>query len=139
VTTGPYLFDEAFKLSADLMPPKLILAAGLMRTGLGGNAASSSMTGDCGGQRNALLFRTGRALKAKGLSAASIRAAIEAENKKRCKPPLDAREIRTIISQVLNTPDQADFKPSAQPRSSGSGSRDLASFWTRRRNLRNGF
>jgi len=30
----------------------------------------------------------------------------------RCKPPLDAREIETIISQVLNTPDQADFKPS---------------------------
>jgi hypothetical protein len=48
------------------------------------------------GQRNDMLFRLARSLRAKGLTEAGIAAALEAENAARCVPPLPTGEVRRI-------------------------------------------
>lgn len=48
------------------------------------------------GQRNTILFKLASSLRAKGLHADAILAALLIENKKRCSPPLEDREVQTI-------------------------------------------
>jgi P4 family phage/plasmid primase-like protien len=48
------------------------------------------------GGRNDLLFRLAASLRAKGLSVEAIEAALLAENRVRCSPPLPEHEVRTI-------------------------------------------
>lgn len=48
------------------------------------------------GQRNELMFRLGASLRARGLSAAALRAALHEENRARCTPPLSDHEVDTI-------------------------------------------
>jgi putative DNA primase/helicase len=109
---GVYLFDQAFKLGDDLMPPRApAWLTDLMR------AAHSNGQGrfklDKGpilkGQRNDTLFRLGRSMRARKLSERAIEAAINAENTARCVPPLDLRELDQIIQQVFGQPDTDDF------------------------------
>jgi len=53
------------------------------------------------GQRNDTLHKLACSLQSQGLSDNSIRATIEAENKNRCNPPLDDKEIDQILSSAL--------------------------------------
>lgn len=63
------------------------------------------------GGRNATLYALGRSLHAKGMSAEAIKAALEAENRTRCAPPLEAHELAIIIRQATQQPDRPDFTP----------------------------
>ena len=52
------------------------------------------------GQRNDSLFKLGASLKRKGLCYEAIEAALNAENQKRCQPPLTEYEVDIITRQV---------------------------------------
>jgi len=52
------------------------------------------------GQRNATLTSLAGSLRRKGLSPAAIEAALLAENRQRCEPPLDEGEVRRIAGSV---------------------------------------
>lgn len=65
------------------------------------------------GHRNDTLYRLARSLKAKGLSASAIAAAVRAENTARCVPPLDDAEVEGLVSHALSQADREDFH--AQP------------------------
>ncbi len=89
------------------------------------------------GARNDTLFRLGRSLRAKGLSAAAILAALQAENGARCNPPLDDAEVRQIASSAATkapgrSPDyetRVQTPPAAEPEApapAGDADDDLA-------------
>src|SRR5208282_5368688 len=110
---GPYLFDEAFKLGGDLMPPKappwlieLIRAAKAKADNNGGFKFDEGKIP--AGQRNNTLYRGGRSMRAKGWSKAAIAAAIKVQNTECCDPPLDEAEIDQILVQIFEQPDQGD-------------------------------
>jgi hypothetical protein len=112
---GRYLFEEAFKLGPDLMPPKApAWLLELMRAAKpnGHNGFRLDEGPIPKGQRNDTLFRLGRSMRAKGLSQPAIVAAINAENAARCVPPVDRQELDRIIAQVFEQPDAGDFGPS---------------------------
>ena len=52
------------------------------------------------GQRNDGLFRLACAMRAKGMSRAAIVAALLQENQTRCEPPLQEREVRSIVQSA---------------------------------------
>lgn len=56
------------------------------------------------GSRNDTLFRLGRSLWGKNLSAATVLAALRAENDARCAPPLDDEEVAKIAASVCTVP-----------------------------------
>ena len=56
------------------------------------------------GRRNAELFSLARSLRAKGLSADGILAALRAENAARCNPPLDDAEVSQIAASAATKP-----------------------------------
>ena len=64
------------------------------------------------GNRNDILYRLARSLKAKGLPAMTIGAAIMAANQD-FKPPLPDAEVETLIANALRQPDRPDFAPPA--------------------------
>lgn len=53
------------------------------------------------GQRNATLFSMACSLRARGYSKESIEGVVITENNNRCEPPLDDKDVETIISQAL--------------------------------------
>ena len=53
------------------------------------------------GSRNDTLYKAACSLQAKGLSDDAILAAIRAENQNRCNPPLNDREVETIVKSAL--------------------------------------
>jgi putative DNA primase/helicase len=61
------------------------------------------------GQRNDVLFRLARSLKAKGVSHAAMAAAIREENTAKCPHPLPAEEIERIVAHAWGTADRPDF------------------------------
>jgi hypothetical protein len=67
------------------------------------------------GARNVTLYRFGRAIHAKGGSAAAILAALRAENAERCEPPLDDEEVRGLAAHAAAQRDRDDFDPSTGP------------------------
>lgn len=62
------------------------------------------------GERNATLFRLARSLKAKGLSEATILAAMQTENQAKCAPPLPDAEIERIAANAFGQADRPDFE-----------------------------
>ena len=64
--------------------------------------SATSADGMCidAGRRNDSLFRLGRSLRAKGLTAGGIEAALLAENAARCDPPLSDAEVRIIAASA---------------------------------------
>ncbi|MEX2650362.1 MAG: bifunctional DNA primase/polymerase [Alphaproteobacteria bacterium] len=66
----------------------------------GDNAARENTGRLTEGQRNATLFRLACKLRRDALGADAILAAIEAENRERCDPPLDAAEVRAIAASA---------------------------------------
>lgn len=54
------------------------------------------------GSRNETLFRLGRSLRAKGLTEAGIGAALLAENRARCVPPLPEEEVRATAKSAAS-------------------------------------
>lgn len=67
------------------------------------------------GCRNDTLYRAGRSLKAKGLSREAVTAALDAENRVKCTPPLDPEEMSRIIESVWTQPDAAAFRQNGAP------------------------
>jgi putative DNA primase/helicase len=65
------------------------------------SATPSSNGSIAEGGRNDTLFRLASGLRARGLSSAAIVAAVAAENKARCVPPLDADEVERIVNSVM--------------------------------------
>jgi uncharacterized protein (DUF927 family) len=72
-------------------------------------ANSSKLSGEPGliaeGTRNDTLFRLGAALRAKGLAAEAIEAALLVENAAKCVPPLPEDEVRAIARSVGRYPE----------------------------------
>jgi AAA domain/Primase C terminal 1 (PriCT-1) len=58
------------------------------------------------GERNSTLFKLGRSLKARGLSAESIAAALHEENGQRCEPQLAEAEVCAIAEHAWRQPDR---------------------------------
>jgi len=58
------------------------------------------------GARNDTVYRLGRSLKARGVSADGIAAALRAENAVRCVPPLGAAELDDLVAHVIEQPDR---------------------------------
>lgn len=54
------------------------------------------------GERNDTLFKLGCSMQAKGMSDETIRKGLEIENKTRCNPPLDEKELNTIVESVIH-------------------------------------
>ena len=61
------------------------------------------------GQRNDVLFRLARALKAKGISRGALAAALREENTAKCAHPLPIEELERIVASAWNRPDRAAF------------------------------
>ncbi len=56
------------------------------------------------GKRNDTLFRSGCSMRRKGFSEEAICAALLVENKRRCNPPLEDSEVRTIARSAARYP-----------------------------------
>jgi hypothetical protein len=69
----------------------------------------------CDGARNSTLYKTGRMLKAKGLSRAAIRAALLAENASKCAPPLPDEEVERIVESAWSQADRPAFMQNGKP------------------------
>lgn len=54
------------------------------------------------GKRNDTMFRLACSLQSKGLSDSAILAALDADNKAKCKPPLNESELQTIVNSVTS-------------------------------------
>ena len=62
------------------------------------------------GRRNDILYRAARSLVAKGFGEDAILAAIRAENRSRCEPPLADDEVQAIVANAGTQPDRSDFQ-----------------------------
>ena len=62
------------------------------------------------GTRNDMLYRLARSLRAKGLGAQALRAALDAENQDKCSPPLGAAEVAAIAEHALTQPNAPGFE-----------------------------
>lgn len=69
------------------------------------------------GERNNLIFKLAASLRARGLSDSALLAALLAENKTRCKPPLDDKEVEIIAQSACKyTPGEVQpVKTAAAP------------------------
>ena len=63
------------------------------------------------GTRNSMLYRAGRLLKAKGFSREAICAALSAENRARCQPPVSNEEVERIVESAWSQLDREAFLP----------------------------
>lgn len=61
------------------------------------------------GQRNDTLFRLGCSLQRSGLSDEAIESCLKLENKNRCIPPLEDKEVETIIKSVFKYEKDSSF------------------------------
>lgn len=61
------------------------------------------------GERNATLYKLARSMKAKGLSGEAILAALQAENRAKCQPPLPDVEIESIALHATEQADRPEF------------------------------
>ena len=73
------------------------------------------------GMRNSALYRLGRFLRTKGVEVEAIEAALHAENRARCRPPLGESEVRHIAAHVAR---QADRKDCTAPEAAAAGIRE---------------
>lgn len=73
------------------------------------------------GARNDTLFRLGRSLRAKGLTSLAIEAALMAENKARCVPPLLDDEVRATAKSAASKPPGRSPAWEARERNAGDG------------------
>jgi len=68
------------------------------------------------GGRNDTLYRLARALKAKGLPAATLASALHTVNDRQCKPPLSAREVAGIAEHASGQGNRPDFDQATEDR-----------------------
>ena len=67
------------------------------------------------GQRQDVLYRTGRSLKAKGLSREAMLAALQAENLAKCEPPLSQSEVTETADHAWTQADSPQFVANTRP------------------------
>ena len=61
------------------------------------------------GRRDDTLYRLGRSMATKGLSAQGLEVALLEENRRRCRPPLPESHVREIARHVVTQPHRQDF------------------------------
>jgi hypothetical protein len=85
------------------------------------------------GSRRPILYKLGRSLKARGMSAAAIKAAIKAENDSRCVEPLDKDALDELIECVLTQTDRPAFttKRNGTSAAGGAGGNDTRAAFQR--------
>ncbi len=97
------------------------------------------------GARNDTLYRLARSLKAKGLSLPAMSAALHAENKARCVPPLPPSEVDSMVQHAATQRDHPTFvAPAPAPdvesngnsEKTGAGARSLPRIVVTHRELR---
>jgi hypothetical protein len=79
-------------------------------------AGGSTATRIASGSRNAELTRLAGTMRRRGAAEASIAAALTAENRERCDPPLDDAEVRRIARSVARYEPEPDNSGNALPR-----------------------
>lgn len=80
------------------------------------------------GTRNNHLYHVGRALHARGVAPAAIRAALRAENEARCRPPFPIAEVDAIAAHCAEQRDREDFTGAAAP-PTDAAPRTVAETW----------
>ena len=65
------------------------------------------------GQRNDTLYRLARSLRTKRLKQDAVLAALLAENRLVCNPPMTDAEVQVIVGNAFKQPNRADFKQEA--------------------------
>ncbi len=115
-TKRRYIWMAGYELS-DTLPPSAMpeWLVNSIRAGQHGNqnGGSFKLPDDFiveGEGRNSWLYKLGRSLRAKRLPESAIRAAIEATNRDRCRPPMARAELDAIIANVIKQPDRAEFR-----------------------------
>jgi hypothetical protein len=63
------------------------------------------------GQRNATLYGLGRSMRTRSFSPQAIAAALHAENRARCEPPLSEAEVTRLATKAATQADRVDFQP----------------------------
>jgi hypothetical protein len=63
------------------------------------------------GDRHLTLFRAGRSLKTRGLSAEAVLAALTVENARVCVPPLTDAQVSEVVESVFQQKDRPGFEP----------------------------
>lgn len=66
------------------------------------------------GERNDTLFKMASSLRAKGFAEDEILTMVEAANEKRCNPPLDQRELETIVSSAAKYKPGDEFRDNSE-------------------------
>jgi hypothetical protein len=105
VTTGPYKWIRDLEQELPKMPGWLLEK--LTRKNTKPFTVPAEVTP---GSRNGTLYKLGRLLRAKGLPAVTIGAALIAANQD-FKPPLPDAEVELLIANVLSQPDRPGFTP----------------------------
>jgi P4 family phage/plasmid primase-like protien len=84
------------------------------------------------GARNDTLYRFARSMRAKGAGGVAIRAAVHAENREKCVPPLSDAEIDALIDGALKQPDRPDFaeQQTAEDRTDAPRGKKRKNEWT---------
>jgi len=117
-TKRTYEWEAAFPLGDELSParmPKWLSDLIRAATAPAANGARLTLPAQIpAGERNNWLYKLARSLKARGMSAAAIRLAVESENSSRCSPPMEADEVRQLIDHATTEPDQKGFAPAVQ-------------------------
>jgi hypothetical protein len=114
---GVYAWDAAHHPSDTKIAPlpptlleRIVAALGQKNSNGTGRSGFKSKAEIHEGERNDQLHGLGRSLRAQGLAPDAIRAAVRAENKAKCRPPLEESEVEEIITNALRQPDRDDFK-----------------------------
>lgn len=100
---------------AGILPmPQWLLDAVTAKPAPAPSATPSPSSAVAEGGRNDHLFRLASGLRGKGLSEAAIEAALLAENRARCSPPLPDAEVRTIAASTSRYEEGTAWKPSPE-------------------------
>jgi uncharacterized protein (DUF927 family) len=112
--TGPTAIFEA------VPPPDWMLQKiRKYNTGTNGKPAANGQTSQPAfseGERNNNLTRLAGAMRAKGMAASAICAALLEENRQRCSPPLTDAEVRKIAKSISRYPATPEIKTAPVPR-----------------------
>lgn len=114
VNMDPILGEKAHRPEDNLPPVWLLDLLGVASRPRGGQGSTSLTERITEGARNDTLFRLASSLRSKGLTAEGIHAALLAENRARCSPPLPDDEVRQIAGSAGRYP-AGDLPPAFTP------------------------
>ncbi len=92
--------------------PAWLLAAARVPTATNGGATRGRVTipeAIPEGQRNERLYQLARSLRAQGMAAGAVLAALLKVNAEQCRPPLPDAEVADLVQHAMSQSDRADF------------------------------